>query len=410
MITKCALTLVSFLPLLVGAQIAHQPIPNYDFLHQENAPLIFPKDSTKMNGFFQKMRTLMLYGEGQLNILHMGGSHIQADVYSNRLRQLLGAYYPEQQGARGLIFPFKIAKTNGPPDYNTSYTGTWTAEKNVSRELSTQLGVTGMSVTTLDTSSSFIIRFDRTKNLAQHFNAIKVFHEVDSLSYQLKWLNNDSVICTNYPDSGFTLITLPSYCDSIAIGFKKTDSLQRRFILYGLYVQSDEPGITYNSVGVNGASTYSYLRCALFQQQILSIHPDLVFFGIGINDAHGPNFTQEEYERNYRKIIEMIRKSNPNACFIFITNNDSYSYSRVLNPNAEAVERAMLNLAKEYDGAVWNMFRVMGGYKSATVWRANGMMKHDRIHFSHNGYLLIGDLIFNALMDCYANYLTQHAP
>ena len=106
----------------------------------------------------------------------------------------------------------------------------------------------------------------------------------------------------------------------------------------------------------------------------------------------------------------MIRKSNPNACFIFITNNDSYSYSRVLNPNAEAVERAMLNLAKEYDGAVWNMFRVMGGYKSATVWRANGMMKHDRIHFSHNGYLLIGDLIFNALMDCYANYLTQHAP
>jgi lysophospholipase L1-like esterase len=103
----------------------------------------------------------------------------------------------------------------------------------------------------------------------------------------------------------------------------------------------------------------------------------------------------------------MIQASNPNVMLVFITNNDSYSYSRINNKNAEAVESAMYNLAKEYNGAVWNMFRVMGGYRSSTIWRANNLMKNDRIHFNREGYNLMGDLIFNALMEKYSDYLMR---
>lgn len=390
------------------AQVIHVPIPKYDFLHEEQAHLIVPKSDTLLNLFFHKMNRLLLFGEGKINILHMGGSHIQADVYSNRLRQRLGGYYPEQQGARGLVFPFRVAKTNGPPDFRSTSTGEWTRERCISRDLSTKLGLMGMSLTTTDTSATFEVTFNKTKYLPQHFNRIKLFHAIDSLSFQPIWIGNDSVHFTPFPDAGYTLIELPAYCDSIAIGFKKTDSTQSRFILYGMYLESDEPGITYNSVGVNGASTTSYLKCSLFEQQVKQIHPDLVFFGIGINDAYNSNFTQESYEEHYRQIIKMIQVANPNVMFVFITNNDSYSYSKVLNKNAEAVERAMFNLASAYNGAVWNMFRVMGGYKSATIWRANDLMKHDRIHFNRNGYRLMGDLIFNALMEKYCDYLRKH--
>lgn len=392
----------------IVAQTIRVPVPKYNFLHEDQAHLIVPKSDTLLNLFFEKMRRLLLFGEGKINILHMGGSHIQADVYSNRLRQRLGGYYPEQQGARGLVFPFRIAKTNGPPDFRAFGEGDWERERNVSSSLSTKLGLMGMSIRTTDTNASVEISFNEDKYLPQRFNRIKLFHEIDSLSFQPAWLGNDSVKFTAYPNLGYTLIELPKYCDSIAIGFKKTDSLQNRFILYGMYLESDEPGITYNSVGVNGASTTSYLKCTLFEQQVKQIHPDLVFFGIGINDAYSSAFTQESYENHYRQIIQMIQAANPNAMLVFLTNNDSYSYSKVLNKNAEAVERAMFNLAKEYNGAVWNMFRVMGGYKSATIWRANDLMKRDRIHFNRAGYKLMGDLIFNALMEKYCNYLRNH--
>jgi len=390
------------------AQPIHVTIPKYDFIHEDQAQLIVPASDTLLNNFFQKLSKLMLFGEGQINVLHMGGSHIQADVYSNRLRQLLGSYYPEQQGARGLIFPYRIAKTNGPPDFRADYTGDWTSNKNVSRELSTKLGLMGMSVSTSDTTASFQITFDRIKNLPQHFTRIKLFNEIDSSSFQPYWIGNDSVKFTSFPEKGYTLIELPRFYDTISIGFKKEDSLQHHYILYGMYLESDEPGITYNSVGVNGASTTSYLKCELFEQQVKEVHPDLVFFGIGINDAHNNTFTQKRYEDYYRQIIKMIQASNPNVMLVFITNNDSYSYSRINNKNAEAVEKAMYNLAKEYNGAVWNMFRVMGGYRSATIWRANNLMKHDRIHFNREGYNLMGDLIFNALMEKYGNYLMRN--
>lgn len=102
----------------------------------------------------------MLWGEGSVNVVHFGGSHIQADIYSNRLRQWMGSYVPNQQGARGLVFPFKIAKTNGPYDYSVDYTGKWSHVRNVSKSLDTKLGASGISVYTSDTNASIQLTFD----------------------------------------------------------------------------------------------------------------------------------------------------------------------------------------------------------------------------------------------------------
>ena len=65
----------------------------------------------------------------------------------------------------------------------------------------------------------------------------------------------------------------------------------------------------------------------------------------------------------------------------------------------------MYELAKKHNGAVWDMFQVMGGLKSANIWMARGLLKRDRIHFTREGYNLIGDLLFNAIMEAYENYL-----
>ena len=133
------------------------------------------------------------------------------------------------------------------------------------------------------------------------------------------------------------------------------------------------------------------------------VEPDLVIWGLGINDSScpGKDFDPERFKRNYRRLLDKVLAERPGCAFIFITNNDSWRYARrrmVHNDNGRAVQKAMYELAAEYDGAVWDLFSLMGGNGSAETWRAEGLMKPDRLHFTRAGYELLGDLLYAALM------------
>jgi lysophospholipase L1-like esterase len=134
-----------------------------------------------------------------------------------------------------------------------------------------------------------------------------------------------------------------------------------------------------------------------------------VFFGIGINDAHDPNFSEKNYAANYEKIMAQIKAVNPKVFFVFITNNDSYGTNKKLNTNAPLVQKVMFDLAQKHEGAVWDLFSIMGGLKSSTMWRDANLMAKDRIHFSGEGYNLLGDLLFNAFMEAFEEYIKTQA-
>jgi lysophospholipase L1-like esterase len=389
------------------AQPTRAHVNEASYIHFEHNKLHFPGAKTAFNQFFEKMKNLAVYGEGQIRILHMGGSHIQADIYSNRMRNHLSNFLPNLMSARGMIFPFTTAKTNNPRSYKASSTGRWTAVRNVDRTLANPLGLSGISVSTLDTNATLTFTFDTPRETQHDFIRLKVLHNTDSASYEIKWLGADSARITKA--DGYTLLEFENEQTEITLGFEKTDSIQIRFELYGVVLESNRPGFIYTSVGVNGASTWSYLKCELFSKHLSIIPPDLVFFGIGINDAHDPNFSEKSYFANYEKIINQMRAVNPDVCFIFITNNDSYGYNKKLNTNASIVQKVMFDLAKKYDGAVWDLFSIMGGLKSSTAWRDANLMAKDRIHFSGEGYTLLGDLLFNAFMEAFEDYLKTQA-
>jgi lysophospholipase L1-like esterase len=137
--------------------------------------------------------------------------------------------------------------------------------------------------------------------------------------------------------------------------------------------------------------------------------PDLVIFGIGINDANKSqaNFDPQAYQAQYRALMEYIKRANPDVNFLFITNNDSYYNRKYPNPNALKVREVMRDLATEYNGAVWDLFEVMGGLNSCVTWEKAGLAKSDRIHFTPDGYRLQGDLMFDGLRTAFGNYLNH---
>ena len=64
----------------------------------------------------------------------------------------------------------------------------------------------------------------------------------------------------------------------------------------------------------------------------------------------------------------------------------------------------MKKLAENKNLAVWDMFDIMGGLNSIKEWEKNQLAKKDLIHLSYDGYNLIGDLLFDALIKSYIKY------
>ena len=155
----------------------------------------------------------------------------------------------------------------------------------------------------------------------------------------------------------------------------------------------------------------SYLRCDDFERDLALIQPDLVILGIGINDAIDKDFNANTFKQNYRELISIILDVNPDCALLFVTNNDSYKSRKKrrrriyeVNPNGKVVEKAFMDLAKEYNAAVWDQFDIMGGMCSMKKWQNEGLAQRDKVHFTKDGYILMGDLLFNALIERYIEH------
>ena len=66
----------------------------------------------------------------------------------------------------------------------------------------------------------------------------------------------------------------------------------------------------------------------------------------------------------------------------------------------------MMKLAKKYGAGVWDMYGVMGGLGSVKTWEQAGLAKRDKIHFTRDGYRVVGDLLFEAIIKSYYGHLS----
>ena len=107
------LLLLSFTAISSRSQEAmKRPIPDYSFVHLDKNQLLFPGDSLAMEGFFEKLDTLLFTGKGHISIMHIGGSHVQAGVFSQQMRDNLLNLCPGLTAGRGLVFPFMTTYAN----------------------------------------------------------------------------------------------------------------------------------------------------------------------------------------------------------------------------------------------------------------------------------------------------------
>ena len=375
----------------------------YNFIRYDLNTMHFPGNRLAFDRMEDKLEQLMTTGKGRINIVHIGGSHIQAGMYTGQMRTRFQQLDGGMNAGWGFMFPYRISHTNSPFGYYIRYNGAWRSFRNVeSRKIGT-LGAGGISVTTSSPKAELTILLEKENKLDYRFNKLRIYYENLEKNYDIN-IDPALINAVNQTDD-YVDFSLNQSVDSLQIMLVKHAGKAGNFTLFGITTESAPNGIMYHALGVNGAHVPDFLRCQLFTKQLAEMKPDLVILGIGINDAYGRRFSQEHFEDNYDQLISEIKQAAPNAAIVFTTNNDSYLYRRYVNKNGEKVRESMFRMAKKYNAGVWDMFEVMGGLNSIVLWQKNGLAQSDKIHFTREGYLLIADLFFNAMMQDFEQYI-----
>lgn len=340
-----------------------------------------------------------------VQIMHIGDSHIQAGFWSvtimNRLQQTFGS------AGRGLIFPLKLARTNEPYDYLIKSESRWDKSLCVQRSHKIPLGIGGLSIQAEDEHFTFdIISYARQAN-DHSFNKVTVFHH--EKAPDLKVVNADVSFQRGSDQYPFTTVyRLNKRVNRISfasIPDEKADSA----IYYGFNLENGRDGILYHAIGLNGAQFRHYASVHSFASQMAVLTPQLFIFSLGTNEAFRGRIIEKTFFAEIDRIINPIRAANPHAQIIITIPPDclegGVKKSRKSNANIASIRKYLLHYADIRQYAYWDLYALLGGDNSANRLYTAGYLASDGVHLKKDGYTMIGNLFYDALINYYKQYV-----
>ena len=410
--------------------------------------------------FYEKMYQLEQSKSGKINIVHIGDSHIQADLFTAKIRTQFQKVFGN--GGFGFTFPYSVAKTNNSAPIRYSASGNFQSFRNLYADENRPVGLSGFSMEA--NSDDFAIQlnvkdahFNFTKlkvitpqnvNLfdvsVSHKNIVverkvpkKITHKVkpgevlggiaDKYNVSLKALKKANGLKSDMIRDG-KVLTIPSKAtqsktttkteyipielqpslfsndyysetplDKIAIVPNQEIDY---FALNGLVLENNNSGVIYHSIGVNGAKASDYNKFRLFNEQLPVLNPDLVIISLGTNESFDKQ-SGEQYFANLNQMIQGIKDKNPQACVLVMTPPPSVLHRKYKNTFIEKYAELIEENANVKNYAVWDLLQVFGGNKSIKRNAAKGYMARDKVHYSKAGYEKQGELFFEAFLQSY---------
>ncbi len=375
-----------------------RPSQRYSFIN-------YAKNHIIMNGqSWEKLKRSIegISQGGQVNIVHVGDSHIQAEGSTIPLRQQLQNAFGES--GRGLIVPFKIAGTNQPLDYKIQSAEKFTTATLLKTPWAVQPGFTGVGIRPTHQ------KFDITIQVKTPFNVLRAF-AIGKLNVTQVQSGGQNVRFANRIVNGQEAIVLDRNVTTATLTFDSSNA-----VIAGFETSTTAPGIMYHAIGNNGATFSSYLALSTLGTGIKKLSPNLVIISLGTNEAYG-KFSSTAFNTALNRLVADIRYNNPHAEILLTTPSETQQsrYATAtkkgarkrsrgrrvktynVNPNIATVRNIILKYGAEHHIAVYDWYEVAGGNGSSSKWLNERLLGNDRIHKTWTGYKLEGDLMFNAL-------------
>ncbi len=404
-----------------------------------------------LQNFYDKLKQ-----DSTVSILHIGDSHLQANYISHRLREMFQEKYGN--AGRGITFPLRLSRTNGHLDIKYYSDITWDRTRIIDSK-NANVGAAGIAIST--TEPQFFIKLvnqdslpiSQIKIVGKGLDKIKVgipnttiklrksltpsrvyrVRRGDCLGIiarkfhtsirQLKRLNRIRgtrinigqkliVRTKNKPENlnleQFDLITPIQKSDSVLLVdialpisdlylINKTPKHNTPTKIDAIFVDSNQKGVVYNSIGVNGAKYCDYNKSDLFFQELKNISPDLIVLSLGTNEAFERPYDKEQFREDLELFLSKLNGVSNCHNILLTTPPSSLIKRRYTNKKLGQFSNTLKQVAQEKNIAVWDLYDIMGRENGMKKWAKNKLAARDRIHFTQKGYYLQAELLYNAL-------------
>jgi lysophospholipase L1-like esterase len=333
-----------------------------------------------------------------INIIHIGDSHIQGEVFTNTIKDYFGAQFGI--AGKGLIFPYQIGKTNGNTNEAFKTNNTWKLYKNTSKIGQLETGLMGYALQTNDT----LIHLEYTlKQEDYSFNKITLF--TSNPLNKLKFSSNSTEFNEYKIDNTISKVTIDSPTNNFKIEIQSLkDSITK---IYGISIENDQKtGIVYNSIGVNGAKYSDFNKSTIFWEQIKHINADLIILSMGTNEAQNNNL--DLFYNDLLEVVSKFKDKHPKAAIIITTPPISYYKKIKLNPNVLKISELIKKFCIENNISYWDLHEVQNEIDPVVKWRSNKLLRPDLIHYSAEGYRLQAKLFINSFEKYWTQYSNQN--
>ena len=410
--------------------------------------------------FYEKLYQLEQTKQGKINIVHIGDSHIQADLFTAKIRSQFQSVFGN--GGFGFTFPFSVVKTNNSAPIRYSAAGNFQSFRNLYADANRPVGLSGFSMET--TSKDFAIQLI-VKDAQYNFTKLKVITPQNVNLFDVSVSNKSIVIERKVPKKithkvkpGEVLGGIANKYNVSLKALKKANGLKSDmirdgkilniptkgtqsktitkteyipidlqpslfsndynseipldkiaivpnqeidyFALNGLVLENDNSGVIYHSIGVNGAKASDYNKFPLFYNQLPALNPDLVIISLGTNESFDKQ-SGEQYYEHLDKMIVSIKEKNPQTAVLVMTSPPSILHRKYNNTFIEDYSAKIKQKAIEKNYAIWDLLYVLGGNKAIYRNAAKGYMARDKVHYSKAGYEKQGELFFEAFLQSY---------
>jgi len=186
--------------------------------------------------------------------------------------------------------------------------------------------------------------------------------------------------------------------------------------LFGVAFGNDDRGLTYDSIGLNGASTTVMSRA--FNPEAFSIalehrNPDLVVINYGTNESTYLSYVQKQYESELIRAIGRVRAALPDASILIMSPMDRGQRSGdaiATMPAIPEIVAIQQRIAEKTGCGFFNTYQAMGGNGTMGRWynRHPPMVGADLIHPSPQGARIVAQLLTGQLLIGYERYMENH--
>lgn len=347
---------------------------------------------SSLNHFKQRMHGLSHGETEKVRILHIGDSHVQPDNFSGEVRRQLQQKHGN--GGRGLVFPYSLAKTNGPKDFTITSNVEWISSWNIHYPHKLKLGLAGMSIQSTTTAGEVQINLTKDSVTNPYTKVLVIYSLEDTANGSISL--NDTYI-KNHSQARFdTLImTLGQEQTTLKLAFSGS-----KLTIHGFLFENSKDGLVYYSAGVAGARYKEYNGTEYFFEQFPLLSPDLVIISLGTNESFDAKYDVLKFEKEVDTLISRIRKKAPGVNILLTLPSENYRLkSGVPNENKTviSVSAVLRKQAIKHNCAIWDLYAAMGGKGSMLAWYTQGLVNKDHIHFRRPGYRKQGVLLYEAI-------------